>query len=84
METAKDPIYANAMQVSHTQDEFILDFMKFFPPTATLNARVVVTPGHAKRIIKALQENVTKYESAFGKIKETEAPNSEIGFNDKK
>ena len=84
METAKDPIYANAMQVSHTQDEFIMDFMKIFPPSATLNARIVITPGHVKRIIKALQENVAKYEGSFGNIKEAAAPSPEIGFSDKK
>jgi hypothetical protein len=84
MDTAKDPIYANAMQVSHTQDEFIMDFMKFFPPTATLNARIIITPGHVKRIIKALQENVAKYEGTFGQIKESSEPSQEIGFGEKK
>lgn len=84
MDSAKDVIYANAMQVSHTQDEFILDFLKIFPPTSTLNARIVVTPGHIKRIIKTLQENVAKYEDLFGQIKESSEPSTEIGFKDKK
>jgi len=43
-ETAKNPIYANAMQVRHTGDEFVLDFLKLFPPTATLNPELLLVP----------------------------------------
>ena len=66
--------YANAMQVSHTKEEFILDFINLFPPQGVVNARVVTSPGHVKRIIAALQENVGKYEAQNGKIQESPAP----------
>ena len=75
--------YANAMQVTHTKEEFVLDFMNILPPNGIVTARVITSPGHMKRIIKALQENLGRYEAIFGKIEEAEAP-SEIGFGDRK
>ena len=64
--------YANQMVVAHTQEEFVLDFILATPPGGVVNARVLVSPGHAKRIAKALAENVTKYETQFGEINTTE------------
>ncbi|MCX6743174.1 MAG: DUF3467 domain-containing protein [Candidatus Parcubacteria bacterium] len=66
--------YTNMMQVAHTKEEFVLDFMNILPPQGILTARVITSPGHMKRIIKALQENMGKYEQAFGQINEAEAP----------
>jgi uncharacterized protein DUF3467 len=66
--------YANIMQTAHTKEEFILDFMNVVPPQGILNARVITSPGHMKRIVKALQENIVKYEEKFGSIDEAEAP----------
>ena len=63
--------YANQMVVAHTQEEFVIDFILATPPAGVVNARVLVSPGHAKRIAKALMENVTKYEAQFGEIKTT-------------
>lgn len=74
--------YANMMSVSHTKEEFVLDFMNVLPPNGIVTARVITSPGHLKRIIKALQENLGRYESAFGPVKEAEAP-KEIGFGDR-
>jgi len=73
-------VYSNAMQVTHTREEFVLDFLNIFPPHGTLNARIITSPGHLKRIAKALQENIQKYEHAFGQIEEANAPQNEIGF----
>lgn len=72
--------YSNLMQIFHTKDEFILDFFLASPPQGVLASRVIMSPGHLKRMIKALQENIGKYEQKFGKIKETAAPEAEIGF----
>jgi hypothetical protein len=72
-------VYSNAMQVAHTSEEFVLDFMNVFPPAGTLNARIIVSPGHLKRMVAALADNLTKYEANFGKIKAAEEP-GEIGF----
>lgn len=72
--------YANMMMVAHTQEEFVLDFMNVLPPQGTVNARVITSPGHMKRIIAALTENLQKYEQQFGEIKAAPPPSSEIGF----
>lgn len=72
-------VYSNGMQVTHTSEEFVLDFMNIFPPTGTLNARVIVSPGHLKRMVAALHENLQKYETQFGKIQAAQDP-GEIGF----
>ena len=66
--------YANMMQVAHTKEEFILDFMNIVPPQGILTARIITSPGHLKRIIKALQDNLARYEQAHGLINEAEAP----------
>lgn len=65
-------VYANNMVVAHTKEEFFVDFINVIPPQGIVTARVIISPGHMKRIIKALSENVGKYEAKFGEI--TEAP----------
>ncbi len=67
-------VYSNQMMVSHTREEFMMDFMNLFPPQGVVNARVIVSPGHLKRMIKALQENLGRYEARFGPIVEATAP----------
>ena len=66
--------YANMMQVMHTKEEFIMDFASVVPPQGVMNARVITSPGHMKRIVKALQDNLVKYEEKFGQIEESEPP----------
>ncbi len=72
--------YANTMIVSHTREEFVLDFMNVLPPQGLLVSRVITSPGHLKRIVAALTENLKKYESTHGSIAASAAPSSEIGF----
>jgi hypothetical protein len=73
--------YANLMRVAHTKDEFVLEFANVHPPVGELVAKIITTPGHMKRTLAALQENVARYESAFGKIEEAKSPGEgEIGF----
>jgi hypothetical protein len=72
--------YSNLIQVLHTKEEFILDFFLVSLPEGILTSRVIMSPGHLKRLIKALQENLGKYEEKFGKIEEAEAPEAKIGF----
>jgi len=76
--------YANAMQVAHKKEEFVMDFININPPQGIINSRVITTPGHMKRIVAALRENLERYEKTFGKIEEAEAPKNEIGFNDRR
>lgn len=76
--------YANMMQVMHTQEEFVLDFLNVFPPAGTLNSRIIVSPGHMKRIVAALADNLAKYEKQFGTVKPSDAPTTNpIGFTDR-
>lgn len=72
--------YVNAMQVTHTKDEVVLDFFSLLPPQGQLVARVVTNPAHAKRMIAALNENLARYEQQFGSVEPTPAPEREFGF----
>jgi len=74
--------YANAMQVAHTKEEFLLDFMNLSPHQGLgiVNTRVIMSPGHVKRVIAALQDNLKKYEDQFGNIEKADAPINQIGF----
>jgi hypothetical protein len=66
--------YANQMVVSHTGEEFLLDFVNLFPPQGLVTARVIVSPGHLKRMIRALSENLARYETRHGPVQEAPAP----------
>ena len=74
-------VYANAMGVAHTKEEFVIDFMNIYPyqRAGMVTARVITSPGHMKRIYKALEENIKKYEQQFGKIEVAKGPEG-IGF----
>ncbi len=74
--------YSNNMFVTHTREEFILDFMMVTPPVGSVTVRVVISPGHMKRMVSALKENLDKYEAKFGKLTEAAEPNKpQIGFH---
>lgn len=73
-------VYSNAMQVTHTKEEVILDFLNIVPPQGQLLSRVITSPGHAKRILSALSENLKRYEAQFGPITEASAPAERFGF----
>lgn len=80
-EHLKGGVYCNNMIVSHTREEFIMDFMMIAPPTGAITARVVISPGHMKKVISALQENLKRYEDKFGNITVAEEPGKgKIGF----
>lgn len=82
-DTVLKGVYANALQVGHTKEEFILDFMNLVPPQGIAVARIFLSPGHMKRIAAALLDNLKKYEQQFGKIAEAQPPKNEqkLGFN---
>ena len=74
--------YSNMMQVSHTQEEFILDYFYLTPnaPVGTLASRVILSPGHFKRMVEVLGVNLKNYEKLYGQITAAQGPNQEIGF----
>ena len=63
--------YANLAIITHSSSEFILDFATNLPgfPKAEIGNRILMTPEHAKRLMNALFDNISKYESQFGEIK---------------
>jgi hypothetical protein len=82
-EQLKGGVYCNNMIVSHTREEFIMDFMLVAPPVSTVTARVIMSPGHMKRTIAALKSNLERYEKEIGPISEAPEPQSKgsIGFH---
>ena len=64
--------YSNSMLVAHGPEEFIMDWLLQSPNGPHLVSRIIVAPGHMKRIVKALQENLQKYEDSFGEIRTIE------------
>lgn len=74
-------IYSNLAIITHSRAEFIVDFVKMLPgiPKAKVKSRIILTPQHAKRLLKALQDNVRKFESMHGEIKGSET--DQFNFN---
>ena len=62
--------YSNLVMISHSQSEFVMDFIVMLPgmPKAKVKSRIILTPEHAKGLLSALKENLDIYESNFGKI----------------
>lgn len=73
-------VYSNGAIISHTQNEFILDYLSIFQDKAVLASRVIVSPSHAKRLMKVLQDNIALYEQKFGEIK-TDETNNAVKFH---
>ena len=72
-------VYSNLMIVSHTKEEIFLDFINSFNPP-TLTARVLMSPGHLKRMTQALTINMKKYEEQFGQVEAAKEPEAPLGF----
>ena len=68
--------YANFAIITHSSSDFILDFARMLPgiPKPRVNSRVILAPEHAKRLLLALQDNISKYERDYGRI---EIPNQQ-------
>jgi len=81
-EEVADGIYSNLAIITHSNSEFVIDFVKVMPgvPKAKVKARVLLTPQHAKRLLVAMQDNISKYESVHGTIKQTEALGLPMNF----
>ncbi|MBC2717462.1 MAG: DUF3467 domain-containing protein [Desulfobacteraceae bacterium] len=70
--------YSNSMFIAHGPEEFIIDWLLNSPTGAHLVSRIIVTPGHVKRIISALSDNLKKHEEKFGEVKLTEPPDQKF------
>lgn len=70
-EEVAEGVYANLAIITHSSSEFILDFVRVMPgmPKAGVKSRIVLAPEHAKRLLRALEDNIGKYERSFGPIR---------------
>ena len=81
-ESIAEGIYSNLAIINHSASEFIVDFINVMPgvPKAKVKSRIILTPEHAKRLAKALAENVKRFEKANGPINEPEHPPIPLNF----
>lgn len=74
-------VYGNRMLITHRKEEFYLDFITQYPECGVVTARVIISPGHLKRIVRVLKENLAAYETKFGEeVEEAEEPPIIKGF----
>ena len=80
-EEVAEGIYSNLAIITHSNAEFVLDFIRVMPgvPKAKVKSRIVLTPEHAKRLLGALADNIEKFEAVNGIIKDGSGP-SHGGF----
>lgn len=73
-EEVAEGTYANLAIITHSHAEFVVDFVNVMPgtPKSRVKARIILTPQHAKRFMKAINENIQKYEAMNGPIKDLE------------
>ncbi len=81
-EEVAEGTYANLVMIAHSAEEFIMDFIRIMPgmPKANVKSRIIITPPHAKRLLRALADNITRYEMAHGEIDEHVAPGQPVQF----
>ena len=82
-EEVAEGIYSNLAIITHSNSEFVLDFVRIMPgvPKAQVKSRIVLTPQHAKRLMRALSDNVVKFEAQHGPIKEAQFPDAAFPMN---
>ena len=81
-ETVANGVYSNLAIINHSTSEFIVDFITVMPgaPKAKVTSRVILTPEHAKRFKKALEDNIMRYENSNGEIKMIDSPSIPLNF----
>ncbi|TQD38778.1 DUF3467 domain-containing protein [Haloflavibacter putidus] len=74
--------YSNLAIVNHSASEFVIDFVSIMPgtPKSKVKSRIILTPQHAKRLLKALGGNIKKFENAHGEIRDYDKPNIPLNF----
>ena len=73
--------YSNLAIITHSPSEFVVDFIRMMPgmPKAKVQSRIILTPQHAKRLMRALNDTVAKFEQQHGPIKDIKGPD-QMGF----
>ena len=74
--------YANLAMIAHSSSEFVVDFIQLMPgvPKAKVNSRIVLSPQHAKRLLRVLNDNIRNFESKNGNIKDLEVAKLPLNF----
>ena len=74
--------YSNLAIINHSVSEFVVDFVNIMPgvPKSKVKSRIILTPQHAKRLTKALNDNVKRFEQAHGEINDYEQPPMPLNF----
>lgn len=83
-EQVAEGLYSNLAIISHSHSEFVVDFIRLVPnvPKAKVKSRIILTPTHAKRLMRALSDNLKKYEAQFGTIEDKDpTPFPPMNFN---
>lgn len=82
-EEVADGVYSNLAIITHSHSEFVVDFIRVVPnvPKAKVKSRIIMTPQHAKRLMNALRENISKFEQTFGVIQDLEMPIPPMSFS---
>jgi len=81
-EKVAEGIYSNLAIINHSVSEFVIDFVSIMPgtPKSKVKSRIILTPQHAKRLLKALGENINRFEKAHGEIKDYDQPPIPLNF----
>ena len=81
-EKVAEGTYSNLAIINHSVSEFVVDFVSIMPgtPKSKVKSRIILTPQHAKRLLKALGDNVNRFEKAHGEIKDYDQPNIPLNF----
>jgi len=81
-EEVAEGIYSNLAIITHSSTEFVLDFIRVMPglPKAKVKSRIVITPEHAKRLVRALLDNIEKFEEVNGRIKSMDEGGLPLNF----
>lgn len=76
-EKTAEGIYSNLAIINHSASEFVIDFISIMPgaPKAKVKSRIILTPQHAKKFLKAMADNVQRFEQSHGTIQDYEQPN---------
>jgi len=81
-EKEAEGIYSNLAIITHSAAEFVVDFTRVLPgvPKARVQARIIMTPQHAKLLLNALRDNIEKFERQYGEIRIEGSTGSGFGF----
>lgn len=81
-EQTAEGTYSNLAIINHSVSEFVVDFVNIMPgnPKSKVKSRIILTPQHAKRLVKALSDNINKFENEHGSIKDYDNPPIPLNF----